>query len=226
MTNQLPMLKMDTVVKLLTYPLTLGFSVRQFEDFVFSDFGQKLAPLETWNIVQICNYMSRQTELDRFPVTGLLTFLEDKLDNIRDLDELIEIIECFNYLAQMKVFSPKFNKLIFSEINALPSELFENKSDLPLIADSVSKVLFSKLNLKNASEEREKHLERNPNKTTSVFTRLPAFISSCYSLEAEVREAGAEVEAARAHAISRSHHAPLPREVLIPMLPAKVRTGD
>ena len=42
MTNQLPLLKMDTVVKLLTFPLTLGFSVKQTEDFVFSDFGQKL----------------------------------------------------------------------------------------------------------------------------------------------------------------------------------------
>ena len=44
MTNQLPLLQLDTVVKLLTFPLTLGFSVKEIEDFVFSDFGQKLEP--------------------------------------------------------------------------------------------------------------------------------------------------------------------------------------
>ena len=134
----------------------------------------------------------------------------------------MDIIECFHFLAQMEVFSPKFNKLIFSEINALPKELFDNKPDMTIIADKVSKALSSKLNIHH-SQKREKQLDRNPEKTTSIFTRLPAFISTCYSLEAEVREAGAELEAGRAHAISRSHHTPLPKQVLVPMLPSKVR---
>ena len=224
MTNQLPLLQLDTVVKLLTFPLTLGFSVKEIEDFVFSDFGQKLEPLETWNLVQICSYISRmppRTEENRFPVTELVRLLEDKLDNIRDLDELMDITECFHFLAQIQVFSPKFNKLIFSEINALPKELFENKKpDMTVIADKVSKAVASKLNIQ---EEREKKQDRNPQKTTSMFTRLPAFISTCYSLDVEAREAGAELEAARAHAISRSYHTPLPKQVLVPMLPAKVR---
>ena len=223
MTNQLSLLKMDTVVKLLTFPLTLGFSVKQIEDFVFSDFGQKLEPLEPWNLAQICSYMSRTpSEENRFPVGDLVRFLEDKLDNISDLEELMDIIECFHFLAQMEVFSPKFNKLIFSEINTLPKELFDNKPDMTSIADKVSKALSSKLNIHH-SQKREKQLDRNPEKTTSIFTRLPAFISTCYSLEAEVREAGAELEAGRAHAISRSHHTPLPKQILVPMLPSKVR---
>ena len=223
MTNQLPLLKMDTVVKLLTFPLTLGFSVKQIEDFVFSDLGQKLEPLEPWNLTQICSYMSRTPESEnRFPVADLVRFLEDKLEKISELDELMDIIECFHFLAQMKVFSPKFNKLIFSEINALPKELFDNKPDMTIIADKVSKAVSSKLNL-HESQERAKQLNRNPVKTTSILTRLPAFISTCYSLEVEVREAGAELEAGRAHAISRSHHTPLPKQVLVPMLPSKVR---
>ena len=223
MTNQLPLLKMDTVVKLLTFPLTLGFSVKQIEDFVFSDFGQKLEPLEPWNLAQICSYMSRTpSEENRFPVGDLVRFLEDKLDNISDLEELMDIIECFHFLAQMEVFSPKFNKLIFSEINTLPKELFDNKPDMAIVADKVSKGLSSKLNIHH-SQKREKQLDRNPEKTNSIFTRLPAFISTCYSLETEVREAGAELDAGRANAISRSHHTPLPKQVLVPMLPSKVR---
>ena len=223
MTNQLPLLKMDTVVKLLTFPLTLGFSVKQTEDFVFSDFGQKLKPLEAWNLVQICSYMSRTPGSEnRFPVADLVRLLEDKLENIRDLDELMDIIECFHFLAQMKVFSPKFNKLIFSEINALPKELFDNKPDMTMIADKISKAVSLKLNI-HESEERGKKHDRNPVKTTSMFTRLPAFISTCYSLDVDLKEAGAEIEAGRAHAISRSHHTPLPKQVLVPMLPSKVR---
>ena len=222
MTNQLPLLKMDTVVKLLTFPLTLGFSVKQIEDFVFRNFGEKLEPLEAWNLSQICCYMSRMPKSEnRFPVVDLVRFLEDKLDNIRDLDELMDIIECFHFLAQMEVFSPKFNKLIFSELNALPKELFENKPDMSIIAEKVSKALSTKLNI-HESQEREKKQERNPVKTTSMFTRLPAFISTCYSLDVVDKEAGAEVEAGRAHAISRSHHAPLPKQVLVPMMPSKV----
>ena len=111
--------------------------------------------------------------------------------------------------------------LIFSEINALPKELFDNKKpDMTVIADKVSKAVASKLNI---HEEREKKQDRNPQKTTSMFTRLPAFISTCYSLDVEAREAGAELEAGRSHAISRSYHTPLPKQVLVPMLPAKVR---
>ena len=223
MTNQLPLLKMDTVVKLLTFPLTLGFSVKQVEDFVLSDFVQKLKPLEAWDLVQICSYMSRTPGSEnRFPVADLVRFLEDKLENIRDLDELMDIIECFNFLAQIKVFSPKFNKLIFSEINALPKELFDNKPDMTMIADKVSKAVSLKLNI-HESEERVKKQDRNPVKTTSMFTRLPAFISACYSLDVDFKEAGAELEAGRAHAISRSHHTPLPKQVLVPMMPSKVR---
>ena len=226
MTNQLPQLQMDTVVKLLTFPLTLGFSVKQIEDFVFSDFGQKLETLEAWNLVQICSYISRmpRSEENRFPVTDLVRLLEDKLDNIRDLDELMEVTECFHFLAQIEVFSPKFNKLIFTEINALPKELFDNKKpDMTMIADKVSKAVAAKLNIQE-SQEREKKQERNPQKTASMFTRLPAFISTCYSLDVrEAREAGAEMVAGRAHAISRSYHTPLPKQVLVPMLPTQVK---
>ena len=230
MTSTLPLLHLNTVVKLLTFPLTLGFSVKEIEDFVFSDFGQKLEDLEAWNLVQICSYISRmppRTEENRFPVTELVRLLEDKLDlgPIWDLDELMDVTECFHFLAQIEVFSPKFNKLIFSEINALPKELFDHKKpDMTVIADKVSKAVASKLNI---HEEREKKQDRNPQKTTSMFTRLPAFISTCYSLDVEAREAGAELEAGRSHAISRSYHTPLPKQVLVPMLSAKVRRkGD
>ena len=221
MTSKLPLLNMYTVVKLLTFPLTLGFSVKEIEDFVFS--VQKLEPLEAWKLMQICRYISRmppRSEEDRFPVTDLVRLLEDKLDNIRDLDELMNVTECFHFLAQIEVFSPKFNKLIFSEINALPKELFDHKKpDMTVIAHKVSKAVASKLNI---HEERDKKQDRNPQKTTSMFTRLPAFISTCYSLDVEAREAGAELEVGRAHAISRSYHTPLPKQVLVHMLPVKV----
>ena len=91
-----------------------------------------------------------------------------------------------------------------------------------MIANKISKAVSLKLNI-HESEERGKKQDRNPVKTTSLFTRLPAFISTCYSLDVDSKEAGAEIEAWRAHAISRSHHTPLPKQVLVPMLPSKVR---
>ena len=107
----------------------------------------------------------------------------------------------------MRVFSEKFNQLMFTEINSLPAELFAKEcgpgGDLSVIAEQVSARLCARLGLE-AEDRRELDIARNKNKTTAMFTRLPAFISACCSLEAEAAsgEKMTLLEAGRAHMLA------------------------
>ena len=107
----------------------------------------------------------------------------------------------------MRVFSEKFNQLMFTEINSLPAELFAKEcgpgGDLSVIAEQVSARLCARLGL-GAEDRRELDIARNRNKTTAMFTRLPAFISACCSLEAEAAsgEKMTLLEAGRAHMLA------------------------
>ena len=107
----------------------------------------------------------------------------------------------------MRVFSEKFNQLMFTEINSLPAELFAKEcgpgGDLSVIAEQVSARLCARLGL-GAADRRELDIARNRNKTTAMFTRLPAFISACCSLEAEAAsgEKKTLLEAGRAHMLA------------------------
>ena len=213
--NNLSSLSMATKIKLLTFPLSLGFSNSTIKKNVFSDLD--LSSLETWDLVQLCSFVSKQHEL-QYPVSDIVEYLDTKLDNINNRDELMDVIECYHYLSQINAFSIKFNKLIFSEINQLPSHMFRHHSDLAIIAESVSSSLMKKLNIAS-DEAREKQTKRNDNKTVSFFTRLPAFISSCYRLESGGEEC--VMEKKRSHFISQCQHRTLPRELMVPQM--KVR---
>ena len=181
MVNYLDKLQIETVIKLLTYPQSLRFTNEGIEEFIFSDIETKLDHIETWDLVQICSHLSKQQN-ENLPVDKVLENLNKRLDNVKNNDEIMELIECFHYLSHLKIFSEKFNKLIFSEINRLPQEMFTSKDiDLPKIAEMICTGLIDKLNV--TSDDREKNIERNTYKRISVFTRIPAFISYCYSLE-------------------------------------------
>ena len=117
---------------------------------------------------------------------------------------MMDIIQCFHYMSHVNKFSEKFNKLLFSEINQLPSELFASDLDLSLIAEKVSRGTISKLNI--ATIERDKSIERNDQKSTSMFTRLPSFISSSYSLECESVDPEAVIHPKRCFQLSRVEH--------------------
>ena len=213
-------LNLSTSVKLLTYPLTLGFSNKSIEETVFSDIGEKLKLLDTWDIVQLCSYMSKQMsdEAVTVPATEVLNHLDDRLDTIADVDQLIDIIECYHYLSHLRLFSDRFNELVFSEYNSLPKELFRQKGDMKVIADKVLTALLSKMNVE---KHREKEIERNNKKTISVLTRVPAFISSCYRLEAESLNQDAVMDRDKAHVLSMSQHRQLPMELLVPQMKTK-----
>ena len=213
-------LNLSTTVKLLTFPLTLGFSNKVIENQVFSDVGEKLKLLDTWDIVQLCSYMSKQMndEVVTESAAEVLNNLDDRLDTITDVDQLIDIIECYHYLSHLRLFSDKFNKLIFSEYNSLPNQLFGPESDIKVIADKVLSALVSKMNLEN---QREKGIERNSHKTISVMTRIPAFISSCYRLEAETKVHDATMSSDKAHVLSQSQHRKLPMELFVPQMKTK-----
>jgi len=216
--NEVSHLNLDTTIKLLTFPLTLGFSNETIETFVFNKVKSDLERLEPWDLVQLCNYISKQSR--QFAVTDdLLELLETKLDNLNNLDELMDIIECFHYLSHISVYSQKFNSVLFEAVNLLPEDYFKQDSDFSAITKDVSLHIMERFGIRDVLMEREKVFERNSNKTISVFTRIPAFISTSYRIESNDHHN--LIESYRADFISKGDHRRLPMELYVPQMDIK-----
>ena len=214
---QLDRLRLDTAVKLLTFPLTLGFSSSKIEQHVFERVKQK-ENLEPWDMLQLCSYISRQGS-DDLPIHEMLSRLDQRLDRLRDRDDLLDILSCYSYLSHKSVFSDKFNKIIFEEINSVPSEMFSKGSDTGALAEVIAGKLMERLAIPNeVTRGTSKH--RNDHKTTSILTRLPAFISSCWALESGGSEGSTlpRLDPAKTHFLCRSQHRDLPMQLFVPQM--------
>jgi len=210
-------LKLDTAIKIMTFSLTLGFTNSTIETIVFNKVKDSMQDLESRDMVQLCNHISKQpTEVSS--TNEILDYLETKLDDVKTVDELMDIIECFHYLSHISKYSKKFNEMLFSSMNSLSSDLFNKDTDFSNITKVMVLTLMKRLGVDDLTE-REKHFERNSNKTISIFTRIPAFISSGYSIETESKEY--LIEKTRLDFILKSQHKNLPMEFYVPQMNTK-----
>ena len=47
--------------------------------------------------------MSRQAEHEQFPLAEIVASLDARLDTVTDTDQLTDLVECYHYLAQVRV---------------------------------------------------------------------------------------------------------------------------
>ena len=215
---QVQNLKLDTAIKIMTLPLTLGFSNRNIEEIVFKKVKDDIHELETWDMVQLCNYISKQPT--DFAVTDeIFQYLERKLNNLKNLDELMNIIECFHYLSHRSIYSKKFNDVLFASINSLSGDYFVKDIDFPDLTKNVTSSMMETLGVADDLVEREMMYERNLHKTISVFTRIPAFISTSYRID--TGEKDNLIDPSRADVLSKSQHRRLPMELYVPQMDIK-----
>jgi len=217
--NQVEHLKLDTAIKIMTFPLTLGFSNQKIEEKVFSRIKDNIVELETWDLVQICNYISKQPT--EFEVTvQIVSHLESKLDGLKNVDELMDIIECFHYLSHLSLYSKKFNNVVFGAINSSwPDKSFNKDTDLPAYSKDVASRIMTNFGVLDDAVEREESYERNINKTISVFTRIPAFISTCYRIE--TGEKDNLIEPNIVDVFNKTQHKRLPLQLNVPQMSIK-----
>jgi len=216
--SQVEHLKLDTVIKIMTFPLTLGFSNKMIEENVFSRMESNIGQLETWDLLQICNYISKQPS--SFEVANqIVIYLENKLDDLKNVEELMDIIECFHYLSHLSHYSKKFNDIVFAAINSSwPGKSFKEDTDFLAVTKDVASRIMTNFGAAENADEIES-LERNINKTISIFTRIPAFISSCYRIE--TGEKDNLIEPNILDVINKSQHKRLPLELYAPQMSIK-----
>ena len=206
-------LRLDTAVKILTFPLTLGFRNHEVEAAVLDRVEVSLASLQTWDLLQVCNYISKNQTLDRPGLQQVICeFLEQKMVETRD--DLINIIECFHYLSHVGVYSQQFNTTMFSAVNSLPASQFSKGCNWSELTERICLAMLEQLGAGQVEEMDMRH-ERNSSKTISVFTRIPAFISTSCSVDTEM-EVGMERE--REDFLLRSQHRQLPMELFVPQM--------
>jgi len=212
MSNEVANLKLDTAIKIMTFPLTLGFSNKVIETVVFSKLKENLLCLHSWDIVQLCLYISRVCTEVPFSY-DIVEYLESKMDDLKTLDELVGIIECFHYLSHKNIYSKKFNDVLFSSMNSLPNELFSQGLDSKEVAKNMVSIMMKSLDVCDVSESYN-YFESN--KFISSFTRIPAFISSGYNIDTGNKENLIEKE--RLNVLLKSEHKRLPIELFAPQM--------
>ena len=213
---QLEHLELSTAVKLLTFPVSLGFSHRKIEEHVFRCV-REAAPLESSDMVQLCSYVSKHSSEDH-PLQELLSTLDGHLEQIRDREHLLEILRCYHDLSQQAVFSAKFNKIIFEEINSIKSEMFSKGSNVLTLSETIATKLLERLGVP-AETPRKSSIALNDRKTAALLTRIPAFISSNCRLEGTSSSSDQLLlDPEKTHFLCRSHHRDLPMQVFVPMM--------
>ena len=213
---QLDHLGLNTAVKLLTFSVSLGFSNRKIEEHVFRCVRESV-PLEPSDLVQLCSYASKHSSKDH-PLQELLSSLDEQLDRIRDRDHLLEILRCYHDLSHQSVFSEKFNRIIFQEINAIPSEMFSKGSNVGTLAETIAAKLLERLGV-SADTEGDSSIGRTDSKSVALLTRIPAFISSSSHLERTSESSDQSLlDPVKTHFLCRSHHRDLPMQVFVPQM--------
>jgi len=163
-------LEFDTQIRLLTFPMSLGFVNVKIEDQVVKQFKDNLGKLDSRDILSLCNYVSKRPSLNTTMATNLLNHLDESLDVVDNYDELVDIIDSFHYLSHLSVFSQKCNNLLFEALNHVQSS--DDKIDTDHIFKSVGLHIMNKLNL----TQRTITSESSEGKHVSIFTRIPAFM--------------------------------------------------
>ena len=216
MESQLEHLDLNTAVKLLTFPVTLGFSNRKIEEHVFCAVRESV-PLDPPDMVQLCSYVSKHSSEDN-PVQELLSSLDDQLDKITDRTHLLEMLRCYHDLSHRSVFSEKFNRIIFQEINAIPSELFSKGSNVGTLSETIASNLLERLGV-SAETQGKSSFASNDSKTVALLTRIPAFISFSCQLEGTSPSSDRLLlDPAKSHFLCRAHHRDFPMQVFAPQM--------
>jgi len=213
-------LGLDTVIRLLSYPLTLGLGNKVIEEKVVDRIQTRLPELNTRDLLSLCNYFSKQTEANVSMMDSLVKHLENSLDNIKSLEELTDIIDCFHYLSHKSVYSDRCNELLFDALKSVET------SDVPLdtvkIGHGVSRFILSKLIGENESSSRqvEAYLDQTQGaRLSSMFTRIPSFLYSSY--EVDSGEKLGKVNKVFLQNLLGSFHKRLPIELYSPQLDTK-----
>jgi len=219
--SQIKNLNINTAVKLLTYSLTLGFSNKGIETAVFESLQNSYDDLEHMNLMQICNYISKQPSEVAY-VEDLLKYLEERMALIKSMEELMSLIECFYYLSHISIYSQKFNNLIFNAITSLPAHHFDCiEKDLSNIAKSMCHILMANIGLHSTGEFENTYNSLNKNKTISIFTRLPAFITGSFHVDNKPSE-DIQLLQKRTNVISKHHHKKtFPMALYVPQMNTK-----
>lgn len=214
---QLPRLKIDSVMKIMTFPLTLGLVEKSIELFVAKNLQNNLESLKSWDLLQLCYYISKQPEHE-FSTDEIVSYLEDIMDNIKFLDDIIDLIECFHYLSHINVYSRKFNNVLFDAINTIPSDMFFKDSDYSNMSDIIFAEILSRLGCSEVGD-RGKDIKPNYQKTLSVLTRIPAFISHSYKLDRGISDISINED--KLNMICKAYHKQLPMELYVPQMNLK-----
>ena len=214
-------LKLDTAIKVMSYPLTLNFRFTEVEEVVVERLqqGEELAELNSRDLLSLCNYFSKvPTEGADTLLEQLLPTLEQTLMNTTELQQLADIADCLHYCSHKRVYSTKFNTALFTALANLPKVTTEPES-IKQAAVAVAKSIAAHFGLEQLEIRIEEELKGD--KMMACFTRLPAFI--CYSYQSDSRQSleGLGIPPSLLFPLSTYSYKPLPMQLQSPAMDTK-----
>ena len=211
-------LKLETAIKIFTFPLTLNvFHTERLEEVLIKRAKEEESDLDSRDLVALCNYFSKSPnkDLEISTLDWLSALLEGRLGKVTKLEELADLMDCFHYLSHRKVYNNFFISVLSKSLQTVSKESGGSDFDVKETSVKLVEALTLNLNLVLEDQDNVRTLLNSSKRLTALFSRIPAFLIQ--SLNLDTGETST-VPASLLANLSKASHRTLPMQLYSPAM--------
>ena len=179
-------LKLETAIKIFTFPLTLNvFHTERLEEVLIERAKEEESNLKSRDLVALSNYFSKSPNngLKNSTLDWLSEVLEGRLGKARNLEELADLMDCFHYLSHRKVYNNYFIDVLSKSLQTISKESRGSNFDVKETSVKLVEALALNLNIALEDQDTVETLLSSSKRLTALFSRIPAFLIQSLSLD-------------------------------------------
>ena len=211
-------LKLETAIKIFTFPLTLNvFHSEKLEEVLIERAKKEENNLNSRDLVALSNYFSKSPnkDLEISTLDWLSEVLEERLGKATKLEELADLMDCFHYLSHRKVYNNSFISVLSQSLETSSKASGGSNFDVKETSVKLAEALVSNLNLVLEDQNAVETTLNSSKRLTALFSRIPAFLIQSWSLDTGETST---VPASLLANLSRASHRTLPIQLYSPAM--------
>ena len=211
-------LKLETAIKIFTFPLTLNvFHSEKLEEVLIERAKKEENNLNSRDLVALSNYFSKSPnkDLEISTLDWLSEVLEERLGKATKLEELADLMDCFHYLSHRKVYNNSFISVLSQSLETSSKASGGSNFDVKETSVKLAEALISSLNLVLEDQNAVETTLNSSKRLTALFSRIPAFLIQSWSLDTGETST---VPASLLANLSRASHRTLPIQLYSPAM--------
>ena len=211
-------LKLETAIKIFTFPLTLNvFHNEKLEEVLIERAKKEESNLNSRDLVALSNYFSKSPnkDLEISTLDWLSEVLEGRLGKATKLEELADLMDCFHYLSHRKVYNNSFISVLSKSLETISKASEGSNFNVKETSVKLAEALISSLNLALEDQDAVETTLNSSKRLTALFSRIPAFLIQSWSLDTGETSM---VPASLLANLSRASHRTLPIQLYSPAM--------